>query len=266
MNIFAYETRSQLKNFIVWTATILLIFYLFVSALYGVFVESREAVEKTYNGFPPAFAKAFGILIDQIFTYGGFFQFVFTYIALMGAIMASSLGLSVFSREKRSKCVDFLLTKPVSRGRIFILKLLSCLMLIVILNVLFVLISLYGYKGSNAEPIENGRLIWASSALFFTQLVFLSLGMLYAVYVRKVRAVSGIATGFGFAGFILMALVSILREENLRFISPLSYFTPSAVFTAGGYETKYAVTAAVVVAACFILSYLRYCRADTPAL
>jgi ABC-2 type transport system permease protein len=229
-------------------------------------MDSRDAVVSMTNNLPPAFSAAFGLYIDEIFTYGGFYSFIFTYIVLVGAIMASSISLSVFSREKRSKCLDFLLTKPVSRARIFSAKLLACLSLLAAMNILYIAAASIAYSASGEDPALMGTLVWASCALFFTQLVFMALGTIYAVFVRKVRSVSGIATGLGFAGFILSALHGILQEEAIRFIAPLKYFEPRAVFSEGGFELQYAVTAIAVIIACIVLSYMRLGKNDVPAV
>lgn len=266
MNIYSYEIRSQIKSFVIWTLSILLVYTVFMTGMFNVFMESRETIEKAYSGLPPAFAAAFGIYIDRLFTYGGFYSFLYNYIALIGAIMAAAFSASAFSREKRSKCVDFLLTKPLGRGKIFMAKLLSSLTLLAVANILFVAAASVGYTASGQDPEGLGRLVWASCALFFTQLVFMAFGVLFAVYARKVRSVSGIATAFGFAGFILSALYSLLEEEAVHFIAPLKYFEPISVFTTGGFEVRYAVTAFAVTAVCLCLSYVKYIRYDVPAL
>jgi ABC-2 type transport system permease protein len=239
---------------------------LFIAAFYGPFMESKEAVKTALGSLPPAFALIFGVSINIIFTFGGFFQFIYTYLGLIGAIMAASLALYAFSREKRSKCVDFLFVKPVERSRIFLYKLLSCLMLIVITNVLFVASSVIAYNINGQDPGGAGRLVLASMSLFLMQLTFLSMGILYATYARKVRSVSGIATSFGFAGFILMALYSLIKEDVIRYISPLTYFSPGTVFLTGGFDAKYAVTGAVVAVACVALAYVKYVKSDTQVI
>ncbi len=103
----------------------------------------------------------------------------------------------------------------------------------------------------------------ASLSLLFTQLVFLSIGAAYAVFARKVRSVSGVATAIGFAGFIMTALYSVIKEEFLRYVAPLGYFNPEAVFDTGGYEAIYVITAAVVVFCCIAAAYLKYAKSDT---
>lgn len=266
MNIFLFETKALFRSFLVWAVSLLAIFLLFVTAFYGPFMESKEAVKTALSSLPPAFALIFGVSINSIFTFGGFFQFIYTYLGLIGAIMASSLALAAFSREKRSKCVDFLFVKPVKRSRIFVCKLLSCLMLIIITNVLFVASSVIAYSVNGQNPGGMGRLVLASLSMLFMQLTFLSMGILYATFARKVRSVSGAATAFGFAGFILMALYSLIKEDVIRYISPLTYFNPGTVFLTGGYEARYALAGAVIAVACAMLAYARYVKSDTQVI
>lgn len=266
MNIFLFETRAQLRSFLTWAISLLAVWLLFVVMFYGPFMDSRAAVENALVSLPPAFAAVFGVEAGAIFSFGGFFQFIYTYIGVIGAIMASSLALSAFSREKRSRCVDFLFVKPVARSRVFVSKLLSCLMFILLANVLFIISTAIVHSANGQEASGMGRLILASLSLFFMQLVFLSIAILYAVLAKKVRSVSGIATAIGFAGFIMMALYSLIKEDFIRFVSPLTYFSPGAVFKTGGFEGKYVITAAIVVIACVALSYVKYVKSDTQVI
>ena len=266
MNIFVYETKTQLKSFLVWSFSLLTVFLVMDIAFYGVFIESKSAVESALNSLPPAFSAVFGVEIDILFSYGGFFQFIYTYIGLVGAIMASSIALSAFSREKRSKCVDFLFAKPIGRGQIFAAKLITCLTLIIVINILFVITSIIAYSVNGQDSTQFGTLVLASLSLFFMQLVFMSIGILYAILSRKVRSVSGTATALGFAGFILMALYSLIKEDFLRYISPLTYFNPGTVFQEGGFEIKYVVAAVILVMVCIVWSYLKYCKSDTQSI
>jgi len=264
--MFLFETKTQLKSFLVWAASLIGMFLLFVAAFYGAFMDSKEAIKQALESLPPAFALIFGISMNTIFTFGGFFQFIYTYIGLIGAIMAVSFALSAFAREKRSKCVDFLFVKPVHRSSVFAYKLLSCFMLIIVTNLLFVGCAVVSYTVNNQASSGIGRLILASLSLFFMQLVFLSMGILYATFAKKVRSISGTATAFGFAGFILTALHSLIKEEMIRYVSPLTYFNPSTVFLTGRFETKYVITAAAISIACIALSYVKFCRSDTQTI
>lgn len=259
------EIRSQLKSFLIWTVSILALFIVFMTGMYDAFMNSRDALENMINGFPPALADAFGIHLDEMFSFGGFFSFTYLYVSLFGAIMAVSLSVSVFSREKRSKCVDFLLAKPVSRTHIFTMKLLGVLTFLIVLNILFIAVTLILFDARGDETTALSRLAWAACALFFMQLVFMSFGVVFAVIARKIRSVSGIATAFGFGGFILTALHNLLEKEAIRFIAPLNYFNMDSVFSTGGYEPKYVITAAAVLIICLGAAFFKFRDSDTPA-
>ncbi len=266
MNTFAFETKAQAKGVAVWTACLVALLAVFGGAFYPAFVESRAAVQDALASLPPAFAAVFGVSMDAIFSYGGFFQFLYTYLGLVGAIMAAGVGLAAFGREKRSQCVDFLFVKPVSRGWLFVRKGLACLALLAAANAIFVAASIATYLANGQDRAGLGTLVLASLSLFFLQVVFLAVGAVVAVFARKVRSVSGMATALGFGGFALLALNSLLKEEALRYVSPLNYFNPGTVFETGGYDAKYAVAAAIVVVACVAAAWGKYSRSDTPAL
>lgn len=178
MNIVAYECRSQLKSFLVWTFGLVGGFVLFVAAFYGAFMDSKAAVEQALMSLPPAFAAVFGVEVQKIFTFGGFFQFSYTYIALAGAIMAAVTGLAVFAREKRNKCTDFLLAKPVRRSAVFGQKLLACFVLLLAFNALYLCAVLAAYAVNGAGPEGYARVALAGASLFFLQMVYLSVAAL----------------------------------------------------------------------------------------
>jgi len=266
MNVFRFELRRAWLSVAIWTLIILgLLGGLIIGAL-PAFLESRTAVEAMLTNFPPAFRAAFGMQMDNLFSFGGFYSFGYLYYSLFGAIMTATIGLDLFSREKREKCMDFLLTKPRGRSRLFGEKLLAALALLVGSNLLFIIESLVLYRTYAPAPDQMGRALLASSALLFTELVILAVAVLIAVFARRVRSVSGLATAIGIGGFVLSALHSLLEEEALRYITVYKYFDVSKAFFEGRFDTPYVITAVVLSLACFLAAYTKYTRSDIPAL
>ena len=161
--------------------------------------------------------------------------------------------------------MDFLLTKPRERGCLFFEKLLAALCLLVASNFFFILESLILYRVYAPAPLMFGRALLAASSLLWMELLFLSVGAVIAVFARRVRSVSGLATAIGFAGFLLSALHSLLELEDLRYITPFSYYDTAKAFFDGTYEPKYALVGAAVTLALMVAAYARYTRADIPA-
>lgn len=266
MNIFAYECKSQLRSFINWTIGIVGGFLLFVLAFYGAFMESKAAVEQALSNLPPAFAAVFGVHVDKMFTFGGFFQFAYTYVSVAGAIMAAVTGVAVFSRENRNKCADFLLVKPIRRSAVFGQKLLACFTLLLAFNLLYNGAVLASYAVNGAGEDSYARVALASASLFFLQMVYLGLAVLVATLASKVRSVSGTGMAMGFAGFLVMALYSLTEEQAVRWVSPLQYFIPSDVLSTGSFTAKYALAGAVLAVVCLAVAFWRYCRSDARAV
>ena len=266
MNVFRFELRRAWVGVAVWTLIILgLLGGLIIGAL-PAFLESRAGVEAMMSNFPPAFAAAFGLQLDNLFSFGGFYAFGFLYNSLFGGIMAAAVGLDLFSREKREKCMDFLLTKPRARGKLFGEKMLAALALLLGSNLLFIIESLALYRAYAPAPLMMGRALLAASSLLFTELVVFSIAVAVAVFARKVRSVSGMATAIGIGGFLLSALHSLLEEEALRYITIYKYFDVSKAFFEGRFDAPYVAMAAALSLLCLGAAWLKYTRSDIPAL
>ena len=266
MNVYLFELRRTWKSAASWAAVLLILLGVLMAVVYPVYSNARADVEAAMAGFPPQFAAAFiGVSIDQIFSYGGFYAFGFLYLSLLGAIMASILGLDLFAREKRAKCTDFLMTKPMSRSDLFSAKFLAGLTLLILTNVLYIIVSVILYR-SVVQGASTGRVVLASSALFFTQLVIYAISVLTAVCAKKIRSTSGSSMAIGFGGFVLSALHSILHEDALRYITPYKYFDVTLAFSEGRFETPYVITAAAVTVTLLIIAFVKYCRTDIHAV
>lgn len=263
MNVYLFELKALLKSAVIWTVVLLCVLLVFMVGIYPMFAENTDDILRMLSGFPPQFTAAFGLDLFSMFSFGGFFGFSFGYIGLVGAIMAAAISLALFSREKRAKCTDFLLTKPVSRPRIAAAKFAAGATALLAANALYIVCCLLILHGGG---IERKDALFASLSMLLTQAVFFSMGALYAIVSRKVRSVSGVAVSFGFSGFILSALVSILKEDAVRFAAPLKYFDPTDIFRLGGFDAPYAWTGAAVIVVCLLFSFLLFCQKDTQAM
>ena len=266
MNIYIYEIKAQFKSFIIWTVSLLLTMYVFMGGIYPSYQKSAVDLVKVMEGFPKQFTQIFGFQMFSMFSYSGYYSFAFGYIGLVAGIFAVIVSLSIFAREKRLKCLDFLVTKPISRQQIFWVKLLACLTIIIAINVFYVVGNMIMYNQNNQSSDLTGRFILASLGIFFTQLVFLAIGLFIATFSKKIRSVSGFATAIGFIAFILSAFANIIDEEVVNLIAPLKYFEPSNVMAKGYFEVKYILVAVFLIGFCTVTSYIRFCKSDLHAV
>lgn len=266
MNLYRYEFKSLLKSLITWTTVMIIIMSIYMLGIYKVFINSVDDLVAMTEGFPEEFMKAFGFDMLSMFNYGGFYNFTYVYIALIGGIMAVLISLTVFAREKRVKCMDFLLTKPISRKKIFGIKALACISIIILSDLFYIIGFIIVYFINEQSKDSAARFILASAGIFFTQILFMAMGIFWAAYAKKIRSISGTATSFGFFAFILTALANIVDEKAMYLIAPLKYFEPIAVIENGHFELKYVIMAMAILLFCISASYLKYCRSDVRAV
>ncbi len=264
MNILRFEIRNQLKTAAVWTVASVLIIIVFMRGVYPFFLEGYGEIKKIIASFPKEFAGALGLEMAVLFSFEGFYGFGSFYVFVFGAISAASLAISVFAREKRAKCLDFILTKPRSRRNIFAVKLLSVLLVLAAANIVYIAVSMLVYSLNGGK---DGRFFLAACALFFTQLMFMSAGVFASVFMKRIRSVSGTAAAIGFGAFALTALSNILEDVYPDyFYAPLKYFDPSKLFMNGSFGAKYVFCALVIITVSLGASFFRYTKGDAQSV
>ncbi|MGE4483843.1 MAG: ABC transporter permease subunit [Oscillospiraceae bacterium] len=266
MNIYLFELKRLSKSLVVWAVCIAGILILLMKGFYPAMMESKAEVAALFANFPPEFMAVLGLDIDKMFSYEGFYLFSFTYVGLASAIMAVSLALQCFAREKRGKCTDFILTKPVNRRGVYGAKYLACITVLLLFNLFYVAIIAPDYISKTVNFQLNGSFVLFMLSPLLTQLIFLSLGIIYAIFSKRVRSISGTATAFGFAAFLLSGVAEILEKETLNLIAPLKYFDPKFVADTGTFDPKLLAAAVIVFAGCTAAAFIRYCRQDIAAV
>ncbi|OZG62727.1 ABC transporter permease [Bifidobacterium lemurum] len=265
IHVFLFELRSLARGFAVAAVALLGLLVLFVGGAYPIYRDAKPQVMAILDDFPPQFAAAFGVS-DDIFTFAGFYRFSYLYLALIAAIAAGSWGLGSFSRERRAKTLDFLLTMPVGRGGVFAAKLFACLTGVAVVGALYVgALQLVATAVDDGAGVEAGHLAVASLAVPGVAVVFLAFGALLGVALRRVRSVPGIATGLGVMGFATASLPGLTGEDSWRAIAPFLYFSQDTALGEGRFETGWLVAAAAVAVCCFAVSWVLFVRKDVRA-
>lgn len=262
MNILKYECKRQIKNLILWTFFILLLLFAYVLGVYPIFQNSMSDMKKMVENFPPQFAKAFGVELLSFFQYFGFYSFLFQYIALLGSIMATFFTISVFGSETKNHCQDFLFSKPMKRAHIFLYKLLSVLLLLVISNVFYFTSSLFLFLKYDTRK----HIVMASLSLLFLELVFVAIGIFYTIFANKIRSIAGIASAIGFIAFILSAVSKLMDEKIFYYLSPFSFFEPRDLWVEGHFKISYVIWAIICSLVLLCISYFTYCKKDSKSI
>ncbi len=259
MNIIKFELHAILKTLLVYIAVLIFTIYSFVAGIYPMFEDEANAFSDLIANMSPEYLLAFGFDVENMFGYNGFYSFSYIYFTLIMAIMATSMAIAVFGREKKCHCGEFLFTKPVSRSKIFFSKFAVVLCAVVVCNFVVAPVSLFCFSHYGEL---NKEAILVTLGLTFTQLIFVGIGTTIAVFIPKIRISSSITAAVGLLTFIVCVLVNTLKIEWLEYLSPLHFFSPNYIFDNGKFDTFLMTYGAVIFFACLLISAIRYLKFD----
>lgn len=263
MPTLAFELRRQLSGYVVTCALIIALGAGLLGGFYPVFHDAQHEFAAVLASYPPQFLEAFGAG-DDILTFSGFLSFIAVYLELAVAIAGFGWGLSVFGRERRDDCADFLFTRPQSRASLFLQKLLACLAGVALATASLALsVAIAG--AMTKLDADSARLTLAFCAMGGVCLVFMLMGALIGVLLPRVRSVSGWAASAGIVGFILAVLPNLADDGKLRAFSPFSWFSPAHVLDTGSLDSGHLAIAIVMVVALLAVAFAAYVRSDAPS-
>lgn len=261
MNILLHELRAYRKSTIIWTVSLVAIMALFMS-FYPSFTKDTEEFTKLLEGYPPALREAFGIHLDTFFSILGFYCYGLSFVTLCGAIQAMNLGTSIVSKEVREKTADFLLTKPVTRTTVLINKFFAALISIILTNVVYLIAATLIVSQVKTEDFSVSILILLSLTVFFVQLIFLAIGIIFSVIVPKIKSALTISLATVFAFYFLGMFSAASDDEVKRYLSPFKYFDTTYIIEKSGYEASFLITGAVIMVAAIGASFFIYAKKD----
>lgn len=264
MNVFLRELRAYRKSTITWTGSLSALIVVFM-ALYPAFTQDIEATKEILSQFPEALRAALSISLGNFFTIYGFYGYLLSFVILAGAIQAMNLGTGVLAKEVSGKTADFLLSKPVARGRVVSAKLAAVLATIVITDAGVSIVAYLSASSVAEEPIDLATFFLLTLTLLLVQLIFLALGALFAVLIPKVKSVVSVSLPTVFAFYIAGMIGEVLDNENFRYVSPFKFYDTNYIITNVGLEKTYVILGAATVVVAIALCYAIYLKKDVRA-
>lgn len=226
MNLYKFEWKQSLKSQLGWIVMLCFTCLLFLS-LYPVYLDSKDVVLEMFQGFPKELLLVFGLDAETFFAIEGFYLFTLTYLYFVGGMQATQLGITLLSKENRSKTNDFLFSKPISRTSIFLHKVMVQLSYLLITNVVICGVAYVALNQVSPSTIDVSFILHCSLSLLVIQFFFLGLGTLLGVVVKRIKNVSMLALLSVFIFYCLSLLENIIVSDLLTFITPFKYFNQS---------------------------------------
>ena len=265
MNIFLHELKSYLKSVGIWSLANFLIILVYFSAFNTIALEAVQ-LEEMLSSFPQELLIAFGMNDMNFSSVLGFFGVVFLFCQICLAIQASNYGFSLVSIEERELTADFLLPKPISRGKILTAKLLAAFLALTITNLAvwassFLVINL----NRDGRTYDVQTLVLILSTIVIFQLFFLSTGVVISLLMKRVRSVIPLSMALAFGMYILNVFGTMVGEDKLEIISPFRHFDPNTILANGAYDLPLVMISVAVIVVAIPASYILYGKRNITA-
>ena len=210
-NLYTKDLKRNTKNLLIWTLVVVLLTIL-TMAMYPYMKGMGDSMEGMMKMMPEAMLKAFGIdpqmwtsILGLYNTYYGF------YLVLLMGIFSGTNGANALAKEQREKTTEFLLTKPITRGQIFITK------MAIVFTLLLLIFGIQTFAAYLGITIFGAGVNWTT---FFTMhfhglillFFFTSLGVLLSMLLKAKLNFMGELSGSYSVPIFLMLYLKLLSK------------------------------------------------------
>ncbi|NSW53790.1 MAG: ABC transporter permease subunit [Anaerolineae bacterium] len=259
-NIYKHEITMYRKSVLTWSLSLAVIIFLFMS-MFSSFAKDADVLNQALAQMPPELITAFGMDQVDMASVLGYFGFLFLFCQVCLAIQAANYGFGLVSVEERDLTADFLLAKPVKRTTILTSKLLAALTGLTITNIVVWVSSFSAIESSRAgRPYDTGILLLLLASIAIFQLVFLSLGIVISLLMKRVRSVTTLSMGLAFGMYILSAFGGMLGDDTFDLVTPFKHFDPSAIVGSGSYDLPLVLISIALIVVSITASYWLYLK------
>ena len=259
MTVFKLELRQGKTALIVWTAAIgfLLAVCIFL------FPEMKGEMDTLTSVFASmgSFTAAFGMDRLNFGELSGFYAIECgNILGLGGAFFAALTAVNVLAKEEKDRTAEFLLTHPVSRGRVLAEKLCAVLAQITAMNAVLLALSL-GCMAAIGEDIPWRTVLLLHLGYFLLQTELAGVCFGISAFIR--RGGPGIGLGLAAAMYFLNLISNLSSSaEFLRYVTPFAYCEGADIISSGELDTALVLLGLGYAVAAAAAGCLHYTRKD----
>jgi ABC-2 type transport system permease protein len=265
-NIFQHEFQARLKSVIIWSLAMAFIILFFFS-MFPAFSDQATVMNEFLARYPAQLRAAFGLDKIDLSSVLGFFSFTLVFVELCMAIQAGNYGFGLVSIEESELTADFLLSKPVSRTQILTSKLLAAVSSLLITELVVWASAFAGILlFRSGHEYSTSTLILLLLSLLIFQLVFMSIGLVISLLVRRLRSVTPYGLGLAFGAYVINGFSGVFGEVKLELLTPFKHLDPNYIVLHASYDTPLVLLDLAIIVVAIAASYWLYTRRDIPAV
>lgn len=261
MTLYRREMRAHLKSLLIWIAGIIAMLAAGMGKFTGM-EESGNAMNELMADMPKALQAIMGVGELDIGTPIGYYGVLFLYLLLMAAIHASMLGAAIISKEERDKTAEFLLVKPLSRGRLLLCKLLAALTQVLVFNLVMLIGSILVIGSYTEGESSTGAVLSLMAGMLLVQLIFLTVGMAIAGAGRQPKRAVAYSAAVMLLSFLLSMAIKISGHIDFMGVLTPFYYVDAAAVIDQGIGAGYTLLSLGITAVALVVLFAGYNRRD----
>jgi ABC-2 type transport system permease protein len=267
MNVFKFELNREKLSLIYWAVGIVSLIIFFMG-FYPLMQDQQASMDLVLKYYPEELLRAFGMSgSESLTTLKGYLPFVFVFLQLLLAVFASIKGFATLSQEESDQTADFLFSKPITRKKLFIIKIaVGILILMIVWLVSVASIHAFSFVFASDEMLEMSQLFPLYVSLFFFMLIYFSVGMLLSMMSKYVRSTLGYAMGLSFLTYALYSLVGIIDSKLFGYFTPFYYFEASSIISSSGLDTFYTIVSLLIIVVGMFGSYRLFLKRNLTSI
>lgn len=260
-SIIIKEFKLSRKSLFLWS--LVLVLTATMGALeYPLVFKNTEMVMSGINAIPRIVQIMFGVDGLDFSTALDYYITMYYYYTLIAFLFAANLGYNIIYKEEKYKTAEFLYTKPISREKIILSKIVTGLVNVFILAAVTASTGLFILLPLIEAPNLSKTILITTSGMFFSQIVFFSIGVLSAAIFRKNIYGQIVIYGFVLFSYILSILIQYFQTiDFLNFLTPFQYF-PVYDVSQSGLSFIYIILALGLSLVLLLLSIKKYKNKD----
>ncbi|BBE30149.1 hypothetical protein OSSY52_02900 [Tepiditoga spiralis] len=234
MNLFKKELKYNLKSFFIWGSVLIMFSLLFVPFIDGILQDS-DSLKKFMDSMPKFLLKSFGTNTDTFFTPEGFFSTKgMTMAYILTGIFSVLIASNMFAYEYQKKTIEYLLIKPYSRLKIFLIKSFSLIFFYLVYFFIFGIANFLLFKSFVHYEYNINIINGFALYLFVIEMFFGSIAVLLSVLFQKTILTQSISIGlFVFMYFSDMLGFAIDSMSWIRNFTIFKYFSLNETVSKG---------------------------------
>ena len=264
--IYKHEFRVRARSIAIWSISVAAMVIFFLS-IFPAFADQAALMNQLMARFPPQLLAAFGMNRVDLSTMLGFYSFVFIFVQLCLAVQAANYGFGLVSIEESELTADFLLTRPVSRTQVLTSKLLAAVSSLLVTDIVVWIGSVVGILAwHGSRSFDSAMLVELMLVLVPFQLLFMAVGLVISLLVKRVRSVTPYSLGLAFGAYVLAGFSGLFGDVKLEYITPFKHMDPTYFVQHGAYDLPLLLLDLGIILVSVAASYRLYLRRDIQAV